>query len=61
MNGAPIVVARRDGSLRRSVPAAPGRMGPVEVDHPQTGCKTPEVAPYMERTLAHRGAKRPSE
>ncbi|MYB03544.1 MAG: DNA alkylation repair protein [Acidimicrobiaceae bacterium] len=54
MNGALIVLALRDGNLRRSVLAAAGRIGPVKVDHGQTGCKTPEVAPYVERTLAHR-------
>ena len=57
MNGAMIVMALRDAGLRRSVLAAAGRIGPVKVDHGQTGCKTPEVAPYVERTLAHRAAK----
>ncbi len=57
MNGALIVIALRDGNLRRSVLAATNRIGPVKVDHGQTGCKTPEVAPYVERTLAHRAAK----
>lgn len=57
MNGALIAVALRDGNLRRSVLAAARRIGPVAVDHGQTGCKTPEVAPYVERTLAHRAAK----
>ena len=57
MNGAMIVMALRNGGLRRSVLAAAARIGPVKVDHGQTGCKTPEVAPYVERTLAHRAAK----
>ena len=57
MNGAMIVMALRDAGLRRSVLAAAERLGPVKVDHGQTGCKTPEVAPYVERTLAHRAAK----
>ena len=57
MNGAMIVMALRDAGLRRSVLAAAERVGPVRVDHGQTGCKTPEVAPYVERTLAHRAAK----
>ena len=57
MNGALVVMALRDGNLRRSVLAAAGRIGPVKVDHGQTGCKTPEVEPYVERTLAHRAAK----
>ena len=57
MNGALITMALRDGNLHRSVLAAAARIGPVKVDHGQTGCKTPEVAPYVERTLAHRAAK----
>ena len=57
MNGALIVIALCDGNLRRSVLAAAGRIGAVKVDHGQTGCKTPEVAPYVERTLAHRAKK----
>ena len=57
MNGAMIVMALRDAGLRRSVLAVVTRIGPVKVDHGQTGCKTPEVAPYVERTLAHRAAK----
>ena len=57
MNGAMIVMALRDARLRRSVLTAARRIGPVDVDHGQTGCKTPEVAPYVERTLAHRAAK----
>ena len=57
MNGALIVMALRNDGLRDDVLAAAGRIGPVKVDHGQTGCKTPEVAPYVERTLAHRAAK----
>ena len=57
MNGAMIVMALRDAGLHSSVLAAAERIGPVKVDHGQTGCKTPDVAPYVERTLAHREAK----
>ena len=57
MNGAMIVIALRDDTLRAAVLAAAARIGPVKVDHGQTGCKTPEIAPYVERTLAHRAAK----
>ena len=57
MNGALIVIALPDAGLRREVLAAAARIGLVKVDHGQTGCKTPEVAPYVERTLAHRAAK----
>ena len=54
MNGALIAIALRDGSLRRSVLEAAERIDPVQVDHGQTGCQTPDIAPYIERTLAHR-------
>ncbi len=54
MNGAMIVIALREDGLRRDALAAANRIGPVKVDHGQTGCKTPDVAPYVERTLAHR-------
>ena len=57
MNGGLIVIALRDAGLRREVLAAAARIGLVKIDHGQTGCKTPEVAPYVERTLAHRAAK----
>jgi hypothetical protein len=29
----------------------------VEVDHGETGCKTPEIEDYIEKTKAHRKAK----
>ncbi len=54
MNGALIAIGLRNGNLRRSVVAAARRVGPVEVDHGETGCQTPEIAPYIERTLARR-------
>ena len=57
MNGALISIALRDGNLRRSVLATARRIGPVQVDHGETGCKTPEIIPYIERTLARREAK----
>ncbi len=57
MNGGLIVIALRDAGLRREVLAAAARIGLVKIDHGQTGCKTPEVAPYVERTVAHRAAK----
>ena len=54
MNGVLIAIGLRDESLRRSVLELDARIGPVEVDHGETGCKTPAIAPYIERTLAHR-------
>jgi len=57
MNMALITIALRDGNLRRSVLATTRRIGPVSVDHGETGCVTPEVAPYIERTLAYRARR----
>lgn len=54
MNGALIAIGLRDESVRRMVLDAAGRLGPTRVDHGETGCKTPDIAPYIERTLAHR-------
>lgn len=63
MNAALIAIGLRDGNLRRSVFAVDRAVGPIVVDHGQTGCKTPAITPYIERTLAHRAsrsAQRPS-
>ena len=57
MNGALIAIGLRDGNLRRSVFALDKRIGPVQVDHGETGCKTPAITPYIERTLARRASK----
>ncbi len=54
MNGVLIAIGLRDESLRRSVLELDARIGPIEVDHGETGCKTPAIAPYIDRTLAHR-------
>ncbi len=54
MNQALIVIALRDGNLRRQAIAAARRIGRVQVDHGETGCKTPEAIGYIERTVAHR-------
>lgn len=54
MNGVLIAIGLRDESLRRLVLELDARIGPVEVDHGETGCKTPAIAPYIDRTLEHR-------
>lgn len=57
MNGALIVIALRNGNLRRQAIAIANRLGPLEVDHGETGCTTPDAVPYIERTLAHRARR----
>ncbi len=41
-------------ALESRVLKAAGRIEPVKVDHGKTGCKTPEIAPYIERARKHR-------
>ena len=38
--------------------AAAKRIGKVDVDHGETGCKTPDAAPYIAKAAAHRKKKR---
>jgi 3-methyladenine DNA glycosylase AlkD len=52
MNGALIAVGVFRPELAPEAVAAAGRIGAVEVDHGETGCKTPAAAPYIERALA---------
>lgn len=54
MNGALIAIGLRDAALRRTVLSTAREVCPVDVDHGETGCKTPDVAPYIERTLSKR-------
>jgi 3-methyladenine DNA glycosylase AlkD len=56
MNGALIAIALRNEDLREVAMDAAGRIGPVVVDHGETGCVTPAAIPYIERTLAYRKA-----
>jgi 3-methyladenine DNA glycosylase AlkD len=60
MNGALIAIGARNSVLRRQALAAATRIGEVEVDHGQTGCKTPDAGPYIERIWDRREAKAPS-
>ena len=54
MNQTLISLGVRNAKLRRAVLAAAKRIGKVEVDHGQTGCKTPDAAAYIAKTLARR-------
>lgn len=49
MNSALISIGIRNRSLHKKAIAAAKQIGKVEVDHGETGCKTPEAIPYMER------------
>ena len=58
MNSAVIAIGGRNASLRKAATAAAKRIGPVEVDHGDTACKTPDAAGYIEKTWAHATAKK---
>mgnify|MGYP001592701698 CR=1 FL=1 len=47
MNAAVIAIGGRSAALRRTATAAAKRIGPVDVDHGDTACKTPEAVAYI--------------
>ncbi len=57
MNGAVIAIGVRDAALKQQAIATVRRIGPVIVDHGQTGCVTPAAEPYIEKTWAYNEAR----
>jgi len=53
MNNALISIGVRNPGLEKKAVAAAKRIGKVEVNHGETGCKTPEAAAYIKKTVAH--------
>ena len=51
MNNALIAIGIRNPRLEEKAVAAAGRIGNVEVDHGETGCKTPDAAPYIKKAV----------
>ncbi len=49
MNSALIAIGIRNPALQRKAEAAAARIGKVEVDHGETGCKTPEAIGYIRK------------
>jgi 3-methyladenine DNA glycosylase AlkD len=56
MNNALIAIGARP-SLRAAAIAAARRIGTVEVDHGETGCKTPDAVAYIEKMASYRAAE----
>lgn len=54
MNNALIAIGLRGPRLEEMAIAAAGRIGKVEVDHGETGCKTPEAISYILKGKARR-------
>jgi len=57
MNGALIAIGIRSPSLKDKALVSAARIGTVAVDHGDTGCKTPDAAAYILKTLARRRAQ----
>lgn len=57
MSMALIAIGIRNAKLEKLAVAAAKRIGPVEVDHGETSCQTPDVVSYIQRTKAHRSRK----
>lgn len=57
MNNALIAIGSRNEHLAELATAAADRIGKVEVNHGETGCKTPDAASYIAKTRAHHAAK----
>ena len=53
-NNALIAIGIRGGSLQKKAIAAARRIGKVEVDHGETGCKTPEAEAYILKAVARK-------
>lgn len=57
MNSAVIAIGARNAALEAKAIAAAKRIGKVEVDHGETGCKTPDAVEYILKMKAHRAAR----
>jgi len=58
MNSALIAIGIRNALLQAEALEAAGKIGKVVVDHGQTGCKTPDAAVYIQKTVKRREEKR---
>lgn len=58
MNQALIGIGVRGGTLQKAALAAAKRIGRVDVDHGETGCKTPDATAYIGRTVAYRADRK---
>ena len=57
MNTALISIGTYVDDLEEDAIAAALRIGPVDIDHGETGCKTPDAPSYIEKAAAHRKRK----
>ena len=57
MNSALIAIGIRSPRLQKKALAAAARIGKVEVDHGETGCKTPDAATYIKKAVERKSKK----
>lgn len=57
MNAAIIAIGCRNAALRKLATAAAKRLGPIEVDHGDTDCKTPVATESIDKAWAHSKSK----
>jgi 3-methyladenine DNA glycosylase AlkD len=57
MNNVLIAIGTRNAALQEKALGVAQTIGPVEIDHGETNCKTPAAAEYILRTAAHRHKK----
>lgn len=57
MNSALIAIGSRSEFLQKQALLAADKIGKIEVDHGETGCKTPDAAEYILKTTEHRKKK----
>lgn len=57
MNSALIAMGARSGGLEKKALAVAKKIGPVEVDHGETGCKTPDAVSYIPRARERQNAR----
>ena len=57
MNNVLIGIGIHNAVLEKKALAAAKRIGKVEVDHGETGCKTPDAAAYIKKTVEYRRKK----
>jgi 3-methyladenine DNA glycosylase AlkD len=58
MNGALISIGVRNPALEKKALAVAKKIGPVQVDHGQTNCQTPDAAEYIARTKEHQQSRK---
>ncbi len=61
MNSAVIQIGARNEKLKQLATSTAERIGRVEVDHGETGCKTPEAVSYIEKIWARKEQRGRSE